>query len=137
MIQVFCSKRGSGKTKQLIDLANNGVRTSKGSSVYIDDDQKPILQLRREIRFVSTNEYNVDTPETFYGMLCGLLSSDYDLENMYIDGLSNIVKATVDEMNWLFMMIKSMSEENDINIYINENCDDINEVPHFIKEYVA
>lgn len=139
MIQVFCSGRGSGKTKKLIEYANNLIKekSAKGNLVYIDDDSRPMLQLSRDIRFVSTNEYNVNTPETFYGMLCGVLSADYDIEYIFIDGLSNILETTVDGLKWIFEKFESIAEERKINILINENCDDNNDIPHFIKEYVA
>ena len=80
MIQVFCARRGSGKTKRLIELANHQQITAKGDSVYIDDDSRQMLQLARGIRFVDTNEYNVDDCQSFYGMICGIISSNYDIE---------------------------------------------------------
>ena len=60
MIQVFCARRGSGKTKRLIELANHQQISAKGDAVYIDDDSRPMLQLARGIRFIDTNEYKVD-----------------------------------------------------------------------------
>ena len=83
MIQVFCARRGSGKTKRLIELANHQQVSAKGDAVYIDDDSRPMLQLARGIRFVDTNEYKVDDCQSFYGMLCGIISSNYDIENIY------------------------------------------------------
>ena len=56
MIQVFCNKRGSGKTKRLIDLANSKLARAKGDSVYIDDDLRYITQIDRRIRLVATKE---------------------------------------------------------------------------------
>ena len=138
MIQVFCSGRGSGKTKKLIELANSiNEHQAKGNSIYIDDDNRPMLQLNRRIRFVSTNEYRVNTPEAFYGMLCGVLSSDYDLEYIFIDGLSNILNSSIDGLKWIFEKIETISKEHNIHVLINENCDSSSEIPHFIKEYVA
>ena len=49
MIQVFCARRGSGKTKRLIELANHQQISAKGDAVYIDDDSRPMLQLARGI----------------------------------------------------------------------------------------
>ena len=82
MIQVFCARRGSGKTKRLIELANHQQLEAKGDSVYIDDDSRPMLQLNRSIRFIDTMEYGVRDCSDFYGMLCGIISSNYDIENM-------------------------------------------------------
>ena len=137
MIQVFCARRGSGKTKRLIDLANTQVAEAKGDSVYIDDYSRPMLQLSRGIRFVDTNEYYVGDCQSFYGMLCGIISSNYDIENIYIDGLSNIVKCTMKDASELLKKIAGLTERFGINVYINVNVDAADEVPECIKEYVA
>ncbi len=137
MIQVFCARRGSGKTKRLIELANHQQITAKGDSVYIDDDSRQMLQLARGIRFVDTNEYNVDDCQSFYGMICGIISSNYDIENIYIDGLSNIVKCTMNDSTELFRKIAGLTDRFGIKAYINVNVDSIEEVPPCIKEYVA
>ena len=137
MIQVFCAKRGSGKTKRLIELANHQQINSKGDSVYIDDDSRPMLQLSRGIRFVNTNEYFVNSCSSFYGMICGILSSNYDIENIYIDGLSNIVKCTMKDSTELFRKIAGLTDKFGINVYINVNVDTSEEVPACIREYVA
>ena len=137
MIQVFCARRGSGKTKRLIELANHQQITAKGDAVYIDDDSRPMLQLARGIRFVDTNEYNVDDCQSFYGMLCGIISSNYDIENIYIDGLSNIVRCTMKDSTELFGKIAGLTDIFGVNVYININVDNAEEVPSCIKEYVA
>ncbi|WP_370831090.1 hypothetical protein [Clostridium sp.] len=137
MIQVFCARRGSGKTKRLIELANHQQISAKGDAVYIDDDSRPMLQLARGIRFVDTNEYNVDDCQSFYGMLCGIISSNYDIENIYIDGLSNIVRCDMKDSTELFRKIAGLTDRFSINVYINVNVDTAEEVPSCIKEYVA
>lgn len=137
MIQVFCARRGSGKTKRLIELANHQHASAKGDSVYIDDDSKPMLLLRRGIRFVDTGEYDVCDCSSFYGMLCGILSSNYDIENVYIDGLSNIARCNMKEATDLFKRIACITERFGVNVYINMNIDSSEEVPACMREYVA
>lgn len=137
MIQVFCARRGSGKTKRLIELANQQHGLAKGDSVYIDDDSRPMFQLHHGIRFVDTNEFNVEDCGSFYGMICGIITSNYDIENIYIDGLSNIVKCTMKESTELFKKIAGLTNRFGINVYINVNVDNSEEVPECIREYVA
>ena len=124
MIQVFCARRGSGKTKRLIELANNQMVDAKGDSVYIDDDSRPMLQLSRGIRFIDTNEYYVEDCQSFYGMLCGIISSNYD-------------NCTMKDATELFRKIAGLTDRFSINVYININVDTSEEVPDCIKEYVA
>ena len=96
-----------------------------------------MFQLHTGIRFVETNEFRVCDCDSFYGMLCGIISSNYDIENIYIDGLSNIVKCTMKESTELFKKIAGITEKFGINVYINVNVDSTEEVPDCIKEYVA
>ncbi|GIM29460.1 hypothetical protein CPJCM30710_21260 [Clostridium polyendosporum] len=135
MIQVFCNKRGSGKTKNLINLANTNVLTEKGNSVYIDDDNRPMLQLDKKIRFISTQDFLLRDYEGLYGFLCGIISEDYDIENIYIDGLSNIVDGNAEEVARLFFKLDDIVDRFGINVYINVNDD--NEMPDLIKKYTA
>lgn len=137
MIKVFCAERGSGKTKRLIQLANEHLVNAKGDSVYIDDDSRPMMQLQREVRFITTNDFNINDCDSFYGLLCGLISQNYDLENIYVDGLSNITKCPITDHHSLFKKIVNLSEKFNLNMYINVNCEDLNSIPDFIKEYVA
>lgn len=137
MIQIFCSKRGEGKSKRLIELANERSEKAKGDSVYIDDDRRRMLQLNGKIRFIDTNELGVSECDSFYGLLCGLVSQNYDIENIYVDALSNIVNVNITESINLFNKIQEFSQKYNINIFINLNCDSFEELPDSLKAYVA
>lgn len=136
MLHVFCDRKGSGKTKAFIGYANEEVSSSKGNVVYIDDDNGPLLHLDRRIRFVSTEEYELKDCNNFYGFLCGILSQDYDIGTIYIDGLFNIVDGTMDDAAHLFSRMDKLSQKHDVNFYLNINFEkDI--IPEGIKKYVA
>lgn len=135
MIHVFCGQRGSGKTKKLIDLANDNVQFARGESVYIDDDNRAMLVLNRNIRFISTDDFKLKDYESFYGFLCGLISENYDIEYIYIDELSNIVRGKdLYSANSLFEKINELSRRYEVKFFINLNhdCEDL---PEFIKQY--
>lgn len=136
MIQVFCNKRGSGKTKKLINLANEQLTEAKGDSVYIDDDSSYIRQIDRRIRFIATNEFNITGYNEFYGLLCGIISENYDVENVYIDGVFNINSDSIKESSDWFRRIYELANKFEINVYMNINYEK-KEIPDFIKEYVA
>lgn len=136
MIQVFCNKRGSGKTKRLIDLANSQLIGAKGDSVYIDDDSKYCRQVDRKIRFISTEDFGIMDCDSFYGLICGIISENYDVENIYIDGILNIVSCSIKDTAYLFKKIYDLSIKYKFNVYMNVNYDH-EEIPEFIREYVA
>ena len=136
MIQVFCNKRGSGKTKRLIELANTDLARAKGDSVYIDNDLKYIRQIDRRIRFVATKEFEIEDYEGFYGLLCGIISENYDIENIYIDGVFTIETSSIKESAYWFKKIYKLSSKFKINVYMNVDYEK-KEIPDFIREYVA
>ncbi|MBU5488223.1 hypothetical protein KQI77_08760 [Clostridium sp. MSJ-8] len=136
MIQVFCNERGAGKTKELITLANKKLTETKGDSVYIDDDIRHIRQVDRRIRFVSLEDYSILDCRDFYGLLCGIISSNFDIENIYIDGFFDSYKYNNEEMSNLFNKLKKLTSEFNINLFININ-NKLKEVPDFIRSYVA
>jgi hypothetical protein len=136
VINVFCNQRGSGKTKKLIKLANEKALENRGNIVYIDDDDRPLFELDRKIRFVTTNEFKVKNYDSFYGFMCGMLSQDYDIDTVFIDGLFNIVDGSLKDAAQLFYALEKLSEEYEVDFFItiNGECDLL---PEYIKKYVA
>ncbi len=137
MIQVFCNRRGSGKTKKLIELANSNLNDVKGDLVYIDDDSKYMRQLNRKIRFISTDDFGVTDCNSFYGMICGVIAENYDVENIYIDGLLGIVSCDLEDTSYLFNKLQLLSNKFGINIFINIDYEYEDNIPEFLKAHVA
>ncbi|QAT39272.1 hypothetical protein [Clostridium sp. JN-9] len=135
MIHVFFNKRGTGKTKAMINLANEMVAQNKGDMVYIDDDKRPLFELDRRIRFISTDEFNLKHIESFYGFLCGILSENYDINTIFIDGLFNIVDENVQNAAQLFYYMEKMVKDYNVTFYININAEQ--EIPEYMRKYVA
>ena len=91
MIRVIFGEKGAGKTKRIIDMANESIKTAKGSIVFIDDDNQYMFELKHSIRFVDASEFHIDGPKMFYGFLSGIAAQDFDLEYLFIDGFLKIV----------------------------------------------
>jgi hypothetical protein len=135
MIQVYFNKRGSGKTKALIDMANNKIGDNLGHIVYLDDDRRALLEIDRRIRFIDTSEFEITNSENFYGFLCGILSEDYDIDTIFVDGLFNIVKEDIENAAHLFCLLEKLASTYNVSFYININEE--HQMPDFIKKYVA
>ena len=91
MVKLLIGEAGSGKTKAMIQMANESVELVKGELVYIESSSKHMHQLHRDIRFISTQDFNLDTFSSIYGFICGLGSENYDNEKIFIDGLDKII----------------------------------------------
>ena len=131
MIHVIYGKKGSGKSKRLLDMANAEVEKTTGNIVYLDDNNRCMYDLRHQIRFINTSDYNIDNTDKLYGFVCGILSRDFDISTVYIDGLKKIVGK---EEN-LEKLIKKLDKVFDgINAYIVISGSE--DAPEYLKKYV-
>ncbi len=136
MISVIYGKRGSGKSKKLVDMANHEVAESKGDIVFIDDDSRAIYDLKHEIRFVNCVDYTIDNADKLYGFISGMMAQDYDISSIYIDGIKNILEKGISNLNKFFKELDQITTEYNINVYmvISGNED---QLPEFMKKYVS
>ena len=79
MIQVIAGRKGSGKTKRIIDMANKASQDSKHDVVFIDDDNRYMFDLQHKVRFIDASEYNLDNDQMFIGFLSGAIAQNFDV----------------------------------------------------------
>ena len=91
MIQLIFGEKGSGKTKKILELANQAAEQAKGSVVFIDEDERYMYDLNLSVRFINATEFALSGPKMFYGFLCGIAASDHDLECIVIDRFMHLV----------------------------------------------
>lgn len=135
MFKLIAGKEGCGKTKRIIDMANEQLKQSSGSIVFIDDDKKHMYDLRHDLRFISMDEFPVASGEAFFGFLCGLVSNNYDIESIYIDGLQKMTRMSMDELNDFIHKTDGLSEKYNINFVYTLNYE-MEHLPTVLKENV-
>jgi len=136
MIQVIVGKKGTGKTKTLIGMANSMIDSSKGEIVFITNERKSMLELDHQIRLIKTYEFGIIGLKQFYGFLCGIIAANYDIDQIYIDGLLEILNDEIGNIKPFIYSIKKLSDEYNIK-FILSMCGDPESVPAFLKEYIA
>ena len=134
MIQVIHGKKGSGKTKRILDMANAAIKEHKGDVIFVDDDNRYMFDLRHEVRFVNAGEYGTDCPEMFFGFLCGMLAQNFDISVIFIDAFMKLVKTTVDNTADFFARLEKLSEKHNVNFILSVSCDD-EAAPDHIRKY--
>jgi hypothetical protein len=88
MVKLLIGHKGTGKTKQMIDLANEQIQDSKGSVIFINKNSRLMYDLKYRIRVVCMEEYeHVTNSDEYIGFLYGIISSDHDIETIYIDSI--------------------------------------------------
>lgn len=139
MIQVIAGNKGSGKTKRLIDMANEALKKEHGIIAFIDDDKRYIYDLRHEIRFVDASDYIAVkgcTADVFFGFISGMLAANFDLSLICVDAFLKLCKKTpLEEMEAFFSRLNALAEANHCAFIINIS-NDIETLPEFVKPYV-
>ena len=141
MIQVILGDKGSGKTKRLIDLTNEALKSEHGNILFIDDDKRYMYDLRHEIRFVDASEYPAAykcSSKAFLAFLCGMLSADFDLSLIAVDAFKKLVRTPLNDvdMEKFFDNLERLSETHHCNFVLSISVSE-EEVPEFIRKYTA
>ena len=105
MIKLIYGKKGTGKTKQLIDGANANVQSAKGLSVFVTDTKRYMYDLNRNIRFVDVKDWNVTGEDALCGFVKGICAGNGDYEFIYIDGIARITGKELKDLASIFISL--------------------------------
>ena len=136
MIQLIFGEKGSGKTKKILELANQTAEQAKGSVVFIDEDDRYMYDLNLSVRFINATEYALSGPKMFYGFLCGIAASDHDLECVVIDSFMHIVQHELGSLKEMFEQMDAFSKEHGVRLVLSLSCAP-EQIPDFLKAYTA
>ena len=92
MVQLIVGKKGKGKTKQLLDKVNGAIKSADGNIVYLDKSTKHMYELNNKVRLIDVSSYPLKNSDEFIGFICGIVSQDHDLQEMYLDSFLKIAK---------------------------------------------
>lgn len=90
MVQLIAGKKGKGKTKQLLDRVNAEVKNASGNITYLDKSTKHMFELNNKVRLINVSDYMITNSDEFIGFICGIISQDHDLQQMYFDSFLKI-----------------------------------------------
>ena len=136
MIQLIVGAKGKGKTKHLLEKVNNAVKTVDGNIVYLDKNSKHMYELKNKIRLINTSEFPFSTTEEFFGFLCGIVSQDHDLQEVYLDSFMDVAfikdrKLVGDVLD----KFEKISSQFDVDFIISVSLE-VDEVPEKYKSQV-
>ena len=136
MVQILAGEKGEGKTKILIDLANDSVSTSDGDVIYIDDDKRHIYDLNHKIRFVEVSEFPLANYRELIGFIYGIFSQNSDITKVFVDGIFKIVQSLGNEdLIKLVARLDSMSKAYNVDFVLAGNVDPA-ELPKEVEQYI-
>jgi hypothetical protein len=135
MVQLIVGNKGKGKTKVLLDKVNTEIRTIPGNIVYLDKNAKHMYELNNKVRLIDVSQYNFDNSSEFIGFLCGIISQDHDLQQMYLDNFMRIAHTEESNVEDVLSKIVRISEQFDVNFIISLSIDE-KELPEGLKSMV-
>lgn len=136
MITIIYGAKGTGKTKRIIDLANENVYTQKGDVVFLAATSRYRMEITSKIRFVDVVDIGITSKDGLLGFIKGLVNGNYDIETIYIDGVYKMMRTTIDseEMAEFMMAVDSLSAQG-IRFIMTVSCEKEN-LPEFIAKYI-
>ncbi len=135
MIQLIVGDKGKGKTKHLLERANSQIKTASGNIVYLDKNTKHMHELDNKVRLINVREYPLQNCAEFIGFLCGIISQDYDLEQMYLDSFLEIANLDGKDLDAPLRELDKISEQFKVTIVLSiSGVED--ELPEFAKSKV-
>ena len=135
MVQLIVGKKGKGKTKYLLDKVNSEVKTVSGNIVYLDKSTKHMFELNNKVRLIDVSDYAFESSAEFIGFVCGIISQDHDLEQMYFDSFLKISKLEDASITDVVTRLEALGEKFDVNFILSVSCDE-NELDESLKSKV-
>ena len=125
MVRVIMGKKGSGKTKQMIDLVNAAINSEHGNVVCIERNRKLTYDIHYNIRLVEAGDYDIKTFEFLKGLISGLYAGNYDITHIFIDSLTKIVgvNATDHEVEVFLDWLNRFAETNGLKFTVTISAD--------------
>ncbi|MBR5521020.1 MAG: hypothetical protein IKU54_03395 [Oscillospiraceae bacterium] len=111
MIKLITGPKGSGKTKQLIDMINENLASVKGNIVCIEKAMQATHNINAAVRLIDVDEYKIADFNTFYGFFAGVLAGNYDIEQVYVDGLLKVGGKDLEALGNLLDKIDAISAD--------------------------
>ena len=135
MVQLIVGKKGKVKTKQLLDKVNSEVKDISGSIVYLDKSTKHMYELNNKVRLIDVSRYMIENESEFLGFVCGIISQDHDLEQMYFDSFLKIAALEDKDISAVVEKLERMSDFFQVDFILSVSRDE-SELPESVKDKI-
>ena len=135
MIQLIIGEKGKGKTKVLLDRANTEIKTANGNIVYLDKSPKHMYELNNKIRLIDVSSYLISDSSEFLGFVCGIISQDHDLQQMYFDSFLKIACLENESLEQVVGKLEKIGETFGVDFILSVSLDE-SEIPASMKEKI-
>lgn len=135
MVQFIVGNKGKGKTKHLLDKVNREIKDVQGNIVYLDKSTKHMFELNNKIRLIDVPEYMVTNSDEFVGFVCGIISQDHDLQQMYFDSFLKIACLEESGIEKVIDKLEKVSEKFHVDFVISISLDE-SDLPENVRKNI-
>ena len=136
MDELIVGKKGKGKTKVLLDRVNGTVKDANGSIVYLDKSTKHMYELNNKVRLINVTTYPIKNADEFVGFICGIISQDHDLEQIYLDSFLRIANLEGADVTSTLQQLDDIGNAFKVSIIISISLDK-EEIPEAFQDKIA
>lgn len=119
MVEIIAGEKGKGKTKELISKANEDIKFTKGTIVYLDKSNKHMYELSNKIRMINVQDYKITDANMFLGFISGIVSQDHDLDKVYLDSFLTIAHLDGENVEFAIQKLQEISEDFNVNFVVS------------------
>ncbi|MEG1930678.1 MAG: hypothetical protein RR131_06030 [Anaerovorax sp.] len=135
MVKLLVGHKGSGKTKSMIELANEQVEKCDGNVVFINKNNRLMYDLKHDIRVVCMEEYEeITNSDEYIGFLYGIISANHDIEVIFIDSILKHTNVNIEDVPEFIARLKLISEEYKIEFVVSISAD-LAEIGSCVKDF--
>ena len=134
MIKLIVGTKGSGKTKTMIDLINEATKTATGNVVVIEKSMQLTTSINHAARLVDVEEYKINGAEMLYGFVAGVLAGNYDITEMFIDGILKVCGHDLEAAGRVLNAINAIAGDS-VNVTVTVSAD-VNSLPESSKKFL-
>ncbi len=135
MITLLTGKKGSGKTKKLIELVGAALEKSQGNVVVIEKGQKLTYDISHAARLVDSDAYDVKGVDALCGFLSGICAGNYDVTDIFVDSTLKITGSGAEALETIIPELEKLSKAADTNFCLSISAAD-EEIPGVAAEYI-
>ena len=138
MLHVVYGHKGSGKTKRLIDMANEAIATTAGNIAFLDDDSRYRADIKYQIRFIDASEYEIPGSDGVLGFLGGMVASNFDLSVIFVDAFVRLASKPLAELETLIAKLDTFAAEHALRLVLCVSApDNMAEPPKWLEPYIV
>lgn len=136
MIEIIAGEKGKGKTKELIAKVNKDIQSTNGHIIYLDKNSKHMFELNNRIRLINVFDYPVTNTDMFLGFIAGTVSTDHDVEKIYLDSFLTIAYLDPEKVESAVMKLQEISNVFDVDFVLSISMDQ-EQLPASIRSMIT